>query len=95
MAVGAALDVTGRCSYLIIPTLADFLCCLRKAETATISVFIGHIELIPPPLETGKMNTVNQKETRKGDQQILVCQGFEKLQGEIRIHQVAKLSCLQ
>jgi hypothetical protein len=65
MTVGVALDVAGRCSYFIISTLVDFSCFLWKAESITLAVFLLHLELLYLLLETGKMNTFNQSETRK------------------------------
>jgi hypothetical protein len=55
IAAGVALDVIGRWVAQLFhdPTLADFSCCLWKAENETIAVFIVYLEFLPLPLETG------------------------------------------
>ncbi len=48
--VGDALDVIGNWwySYLVIPPLADFSCILWNVVSATLAVFLYHLELLPP-----------------------------------------------
>ncbi len=54
----------GSTAISIVPTPADFSCSLWKAERVTIANFLLHLELHPPPLETGNSNTLNHLETR-------------------------------
>jgi hypothetical protein len=50
MAAREALDIKGRrypATYIIISSLANFSCC--HAESATLAIFLLHLELLLPP----------------------------------------------
>jgi hypothetical protein len=56
-----------QCSYFTPPVLADFSCGHWNAESAALAVFLLHLALFLPPLESGKNKTLkkDQEKVRK------------------------------
>jgi hypothetical protein len=50
----------GYCSCFIVGTNAGgFLLCHSRAKSGTLAAVLSHLELHPPPLETGQSSTIN------------------------------------
>jgi hypothetical protein len=73
MAAREALDIIGRrypATHFIISSLANFSCCY--VESATLAIFLLHLELLLSPLELGRGTHSTNKKQEKGKRQLLV-----------------------